>query len=102
MLKVHTIQTTFQITAEQLTALLKCCGVFGCSRWAPPPASMLMMVMVVGSTEAESTATAGSPSTACRHISNDQQSQDESLETLTTARKDVAHAGLHGGAASRA
>ena len=74
MLKVHTIQTTIQITAEQLTALLKCCGVFGCSRWAPPPASMLMMVMVVGSTEAESTATAGSPSTACRHISNDQRS----------------------------
>jgi len=88
-----------KITVGQLTAVLKCCGELRYSRWAPTPAST---AMAVGSMEAESTATTGSPSTACRHISNDQQSQDESLETLTTARKDVAHAGLHGGAASRA
>ncbi len=103
--------------------------VLGCSRWTPTPASMVMTAwsMAVASTEAESTVTTGSPSTACRHVSKDQnnfyQSQDESIIGETTndgmkgchcqcrsgrscvRRKDVvrarlhavAHAGLHHG-----
>ena len=72
-----------KITVGQLTAVLKCCGELRYSRWAPTPASTASMVMAVGSMEAESTATTGSPSTACKHVINDHinfyQSQDKTL-----------------------